>query len=177
MSGFTFRGIHSGAFGIHTQDQSRMILPPRREGRIVIPGRSGYYDGMTRDIYDERIESVLCSFRCPSGRAVSELCREIAWWLSGEGRLSYDNEPDKYYLAQVSGGPPMEQHLKYGQFTLTWSFNPPFALGRTITQSLVMGENPVDYRGTAETPCVIVLKNLSNAEAQTVTITAIKRSV
>ena len=45
MSGFTFRGRHSSLFGIHTVDQARVILPPRREGRIAIPGRSGYYDG------------------------------------------------------------------------------------------------------------------------------------
>jgi len=46
MSGFTFRGTHSSDFGIHTVYQSRTILPPRREGKIAIPGRSGYYDGV-----------------------------------------------------------------------------------------------------------------------------------
>ena len=50
----------------------------------------------------------------------------------------------------------MAQHLKYGEFDLTWNYNPPFALGRTVTQPITSGENPVDYRGTAETPCIIV---------------------
>lgn len=176
MSGFSFRGVHSSAFGIHTQDQSRSILPPPREARITIPGRSGYYSGIAAGVYDERVETVLCSFKCPQGKTVPGICREIAYWLSGTGRLIYDKEPDKYYTAHITGGPPMEQHLKYGQFTLTWSFNPPFALGKTVTLPVHSGENPIAYQGTADTPCVIVLRNPSKTNVQTVTITAIKRS-
>ena len=71
----------------------------------------------------------------------------------------------------------MAQHLKYGEFDLTWSYNPPFAFGRTVTQPITSGENAVAYRGTAETPCIIVLKNLSTANVLNITITAIKRSV
>ena len=180
MSGFTFRGVHSSIFGIrgiHTQDQSRLILPPRREGKLTIPGRSGYYDGVARNVYDERLESVLCSFTCPPGKTVPEMCREIAYWLSGEGRLIYDKEPDKHYNARLTGSPPMEQHLKWGSFDLTWSCNPPFALGRTVTQPMTMGANPIAYQGTAPAPCLIVLRNLSQTTASTVTITAVKRSV
>ena len=128
MSGFTFRGVHSSTYGICTQDQERAILPPGRDERIVIPGRSGYYDGPP-GVYDERVESLHCAFTCPPGKTVPEMCREIAYWLSGEGRLSYDKEPDKHYNARITGSPPMEQHLKWGSFDLTWSCNPPFALG------------------------------------------------
>lgn len=121
MSGFSFKGVHSSKFGIYTQDQSRTLLPPKREGKITIPGRSGYYDDVGA-VYNERAESVLCSFVCPEGKTVPEVCREIAYWLSGSGRLIFDREPDKYYLARLSGGPPMSQHLKYGEFTITWSY-------------------------------------------------------
>ena len=176
MSGFSFRGRHSSAFGIHTQDQERVLLPPRREERIAVPGRSGFYDGAAGNVYDGREERVLCAFRCPPGHTVPQLCREIAWWLSGKGRQVYDKEPDKHYLARLTGAPPLEQHLRYGQFTLTWACDPPFAFGRTVTVPLVMGANQVDYRGTAEAPCLIVLRNPSDREARTVTITAVKRS-
>ena len=144
---------------------------------MVIPGRSGYYNGIFGDVYDERVEAIHCAFKCPDEKTVPEVCREVAYWLSGTGRLIYDKEPDKYYTARVSGGPPLEQHFKYGAFDLSWSYNPPFAFGRTITQPIASGENPVDYRGTAETPCIIVLKNLSLTDAANITITAIKRSV
>ena len=176
MSGFSFKGVHSSKFGIYTQDQSRTLLPPKREGKITIPGRSGYYDDVGA-VYNERAESVLCSFVCPEGKTVPEVCREIAYWLSGSGRLIFDREPDKYYLARLSGGPPMSQHLKYGEFTITWSYNPPSAFGKTITEPLKNGENVIDYRGTAEAPCVIVLRNTSETDISNVTITAIKRSV
>lgn len=177
MSGFTFRGVHSSVFGICSQDQSRSILPPGREEKIVIPGRSGYYGGGGPGVYDERVENLHCSFKCPSGKTVPEMCREIAYWLSGEGRLIYDKEPDKHYNARLTGAPPMEQHLKWGSFDLAWTCNPPFALGRTVTQPLAMGSNPMAYRGTAPAPCLIVLRNLSQTDASTITITAVKRSV
>ena len=162
MSGFSFKGVHTSKFGIYTQDQSRTLLPPKREGKITIPGRSGYYDDVGA-VYNERAESVLCSFVCPEGKTVPEVCREIAYWLSGSGRLIFDREPDKYYLARLSGGPPMSQHLKYGEFTITWSYNPPFAFGKTITEPLKNGEN--------------VIRNTSETDISNVTITAIKRSV
>lgn len=176
MSGFSFRGVHSSTFGIYTKDQGKILLPPRREGKLTIPGRSGYYDDVGA-VYDERVESVLCSFVRPEGKTVPQVCREVAYWLSGSGRLIFDNEPDKYYIARITGAPPMAQHLKYGEFTLTWSYNPPFAMGETITQQIADGENVVDYKGTAETPCMIVLRNASAADIVTVSITAIKRRV
>lgn len=176
MSGFTFRRRHSSEFGIFTVDQARTLLPPRREGKLVIPGRSGYYDAVGA-VYNERIESILCSFVRPKEKSVAEVCREIAYWLSKPGRLSYDKEPDKYYIARISGAPPMAQHLGYGEFTLTWSYNPPFAHGETITQQIANGENVIDYQGTAETPCTIVLRNTSKTNIVNVSITAIKRSV
>lgn len=176
MSGFSFRGVHSSKFGIFTQDQARLLTPPRREGKITIPGRSGYYDGVGK-VYDERTESILCTFMRPDGKTVPEVCREIAYWLSGTGRLIFDKEPDKYYIARLSGGPPVAQHLQHGEFTLTWTYNPPFAYGKTVSLPIHSGENVIDYEGTAETPSVIVLRNTSQVNAINITITAIKRSV
>lgn len=102
MSGFSFKGVHSSKFGIYTQDQSRTLLPPKREGKITIPGRSGYYDDVGA-VYNERAESVLCSFVCPEGKTVPEVCREIAYWLSGSGRLIFDREPDQVLSRQIVG--------------------------------------------------------------------------
>lgn len=176
MSGFSFRGVHSSKFGIYTKDQNRVLVPPRREGKVVIPGRSGYYDS-TGNVYNERVESFVCSFVRPEGKTVAEVCREIAYWLSGSGHLILDKEPDKYYIAKLTGSPPVEQHLQHGQFTLSWVCNPPFAFGKTVTQPIHDGENVIDYEGTAETPCTIVLRNRSSSNIVNVTITAIKRSV
>ncbi len=104
MSGFSFHGVHSSTFGIYTQDQARTILPARREGKITIPGRSGSYEGVRGNVYDERLETILCAFKCPAGKTVPEICREIAYWLSGSGRLSYDKEPDKHWKTRWRTG-------------------------------------------------------------------------
>jgi len=79
------------------------------------------------------------------------------------------------YNARITGAPPMAQHLKHGEFTITWSYNPPFAFGRTVSVPLHSGRNDIRYEGTAETPCVIVLRNVSASSAANITITAVKR--
>ncbi len=100
--------------------------------------------------------------RLPGGKDRPGGVPEIAYWLSGSGRLIFDREPDKYYLARLSGGPPMSQHLKYGEFTITWSYNLPFAFGKTITEPLKNGENVIDYQGRRRRPlCVIKVRNTS----------------
>ena len=177
MSGFSSGASIVANSGFIHRTRAGSFLPPRREGKVVIPGRSGYYDGVAGMSTTSGPRLFIVRSNARAGKTVPEVCREIAYWLSGTGRLVYDKEPDKYYTARISGGPPMAQHLKYGEFDLTWNYNPPFALGRTVTQPIASGENLVDYQGTAETPCIIVLRNLSDADVLTVTITAIKRSV
>ena len=49
----------------------------------------------------------------------------------------------------------------------------PFAYGKTITQPLTNGNNPIEYKGTAETPCLIVLKNTGTETITNVQLTAI----
>ena len=47
-----------------------------RQGVSAVPGVRG-------NVYDERLETILCAFKCPAGKTVPEICREIAYWLSG----------------------------------------------------------------------------------------------
>jgi hypothetical protein len=58
MSGFSFRGVHSSKFGIYTQDTSRIILPPRREGKRHISA-APHCMTLQRSIRAERCISLL----------------------------------------------------------------------------------------------------------------------
>ena len=61
-----------------------------------------------------------------------------------------------------------------GQLEFTLEFVcEPFAVGKTITQPLTNGNNPIEYKGTAETPCLIVLKNTGTETITNVQLTAI----
>jgi len=160
-SGFSFRGIHSGTYGVFCQPLSRVLIPERRRSPIVIPGRSGVYrqeDGG----HDVRRESITCSFVKPPGVTVAHFTRQIAGWLSEEGELTFDSEPGKYYRAYLAGAPPLEKHLLYGQFELAFEMNPPYAyeLPQSINTSGA-GQITVSVKtdGTARTPVRIVIRN------------------
>lgn len=150
------------------------FLPPKRARKVTIPGRSGSYDFGAQS-WDDRTLRIVCVLERPMTK--SEF-REIVYALSKKGRLRLWNEPGKYYIAELYD--PAEVQDCYmetaREFELAFSCE-PFAFGAIVTQPIASGENTVDYQGTAETPCTIVLKNLSDADILTVTITAIKRSV
>ena len=124
------------------------LLPPKRARKITIPGRSGSYDFGAKN-WEERTLRMTCTL---THQVTKAEFREIIYALSKKARLRLWNEPDKYYIAE------------------------PFAYGPTITTPLENGRNKIAYQGTAETPCMIVLRNVSSSNVQNITITATKRS-
>lgn len=149
-----------------------VLSPPKRSRKVQIPERSGMYDFGSK-FWDERTVRIDCVLERKISRA--EL-REIAAVLGRKGRLVLWDEPDKYYLGELYDPAEITDYYDEAMREFTLSFTcEPFAFGRTVTQPVASGSNAVGYRGTAETPCIIVLRNTSEVDAQTVTITAIKR--
>ena len=171
--GFTFNGIHSSVYHVYCNPESRVLIPEVRKTGITIPGRSGLHfqkDGA----YNIRSESMTCWYTPISGMSLADQTREIAAWLAEEGTLVFDNEPDKYYIACFSGAPPLTRHQKYGEFTLTFTYSPPFAFSALRTVSRVVTRQnadlvvPVD--GTVETPCRIIIRNDGTGTIDNITI-------
>ncbi len=150
------------------------LTPSKRPRKMQIPERSGMYDFGAR-CWDERTVRIECVLERKISRAQ---LREIAGALSRKGRLRLWDEPDKYYIGELYDPAEIMDYYDESMREFTLSFIcEPFALGRTVTLPIRSGENPIAYQGTVDTPCVIVLRNPSKANVQTVTITAIKRSV
>ncbi len=173
-TGFTFCGKHSDEFGIVCDPQTRILIPAKRRTIVTIPGRSGYYinsDGT----YDARVETFHCYFKKPDNVPLADQARKIAYWLSADGLLAFDNEPDKYYDAYFSAAPPQVRHLKYGEFDLEFTYSPPFAhTTQKYVISTVKSSNngiviPVD--GTADTPCRIIIKNVGSTTIRNIKVT------
>lgn len=149
------------------------FLPPKRERKISIPGRSGSYDYGAKS-WDERTLRVECRLMNQISKAEF---REIVYILSKKNRLRLWNEPDKYYMAELyDSADVLDYYLEsMREFELAFVCE-PFAYGENVTTSITEGRNRIAYKGTAETPAVIVLRNASDDEIANVTITAIKRS-
>lgn len=152
---------------------SDYLLPPKRARKITIPGRSGSYDFGAKN-WDERTLRLTCQLTRQMTKAEF---REVVYALSRKERLRLWNEPDKYYIAELYD--PSEVQDYYQETGREFELNfiaEPFAYGATVTVPIQNGRNTVDYKGTAETPCVIVLRNMSSQNVVNITITATKRS-
>lgn len=149
------------------------FLPPKRSRKISIPGRSGAYDYGAKN-WDERTVRLECVLM---RQMKKEEFREIVYLLSKKGRLRLWNEPEKYYMAELYDSPDVDDFYLEAmrEFELAFVCE-PFAYGENVTTTLTDGRNRISYKGTAETPTVIVLRNASDDEIANVTITAIKRS-
>lgn len=168
-TGFTYAGAHSSRFGIVCDPTTRIIFPEKRRMITDIAGRSGVHMH-TDGTYLARQESFHCYFVKPAGKTVAESARDIAAWLSSDGVLQFDNEPDKYYDAFVSGALPQERHLKYGEFDLLFTYSPPFAYTamKQVLQVITAsgGSIACQMDGTVDTPVRIIIRNTGNTIIQ-----------
>ncbi len=174
--GFTFKGIHSSTFGVFETPQERVLSPKKRRTLITIPGRSTAFiqeDGG----YDVRNESIVCSFAQETLPDVNlqRQVRLIAGWLSGEGELTYDYEPEMHYHAFLADAPPTIKDLQFAQFTLNFTCNHGFAYETAISkaQSAVTNNTKikVEASGTIETPIRMIIKNTGSTTVNNLAIT------
>lgn len=150
-----------------------VLTPAKRPRKVQIPMRSGMYDFGAQN-WEERTVRIECTLERKISRGG---LREIAGALSRKSQLRLWDEPDKYYLGELYDPAEILDYCDEAMRDFTLSFIcEPFAFGPVTTAPLTMGANPMAYRGTAPAPCLIVLRNLSQTSASTVTITAVKRS-
>lgn len=164
MYGFKFGTKHSSEFGIIMKSVNRSVLPAKRSRNIEIPGRHGKYDfgGNTYDVRSIEIEIAVLE---PTPNELRKKIRKIAQWLSQKGRLVFDDEPDKYYIAQLYGSLKLEQFATSGKIPLVFECE-PFALADTVEQLFSITDNKSKqtfiYNGTQETCCRVILTNKGN---------------
>lgn len=133
-----------------------VLLPPKRERKVEIPRRSGQYN-YGDNVWDERKVRISCTLERKISRAE---VREIAYHLSKEAKLVLWEEPEKYYIGEIYDP---EEIIDYfdecmREFELTFICR-PFALSNARTIPITSGLVSVDYKGTADAPCTIILKN------------------
>ena len=149
-----------------------VLLPPKRSRKLTIPGRSGSFDFGAKN-WEDRSLRIYCMLTRQMTKAEF---REIAYLLSKKAQLRLWNEPDKYYIAELYESPEVQDYYMEiaREFELVFTCE-PFAYGASVATQIANGRNVISYKGTAETPCMIVLKNISKNNVVNITITAIKR--
>lgn len=123
MYSFNFLGKDSfGDFGIMLEKRPVIPKPQRNIEYIEVPGRSGSLK-IDDQTYKDIIIAVQCWFKDDD---VASKADEVKAWLdSGEGRLIFGNQMDKYYIAHVSDQFDITQELKIlGQFQINFRCQP-----------------------------------------------------
>jgi predicted phage tail component-like protein len=173
MTGFTFCGKHSDAYGIIVTDIKRFVKAQKNASAITIPGRHGSYY-ITDNTYSDINIIVSCAY---IGHAAQK-ARAIGQWLSGSGELIFDTEPDKIYNAHVFEAIDTKELASLKEFDITFTAF-PFALSAIRQQDFIIAGNPesliVVSGGTMETPAKIYIKNTGDKNVTGIKITIKKR--
>jgi len=184
---FSFRGRNSHEMGLLANSYD-FVLPPKRERKQPVPFRHGTYDYGSK-WYDERVLRLRCVWITERVRRMTRAdIREVSFWLSQKGQIRLDVEPDKYYVGELFEPSELVAHYNYakedlqtgstdtttGEFTLEFTCE-PFALRTVVTQDIASGTNRIDYKGTAETPCVIILRNPNSFAVSNVQVAVVRR--
>ena len=187
---FTFRynGILSSEYGIYAVGHD-LFNPPKRQARKQIDYRHGTYD-FESNMYNDRILRLDCFWFFEREAKVRHDIREVTLWLSRKAQLILEDvEPDKHYVASLYD--PSElvpayhrgQGKQYadihaasispaGRFTLAF-YCEPFAYSPQTILPVSTGYNNIDYKGTASTPTLIILRNINNVSVRSITIRAL----
>ena len=130
----------------------------------MIPGRDGTYDSSDFDYQNRTITVQIAFFGSANNmETLRTKVRDIAKWLSGQGSLIFDDEPDKAYTAKVTSGISLSQIVRQGQATVSFDCQ-PFAESieyQTVTKTITAttDDMAVSVSGTQDSYGIITIKN------------------
>lgn len=151
---FTFDGIHVRDMGIRaTGKKERSVLPPIEPITLDVPGRAGEYYHASK--LRPRVFDVPLAYTGPTPEDTQELIRQIAAWLSperGERELVFDDDPDRYYIAVVSGETHIDNRILISTNTVTFIAFDPIAYGTEEQEHPFTGNSlSLEVEGTTRT--------------------------
>lgn len=138
INGLTYNDIHSSYFGLYIKSNDRTILPRLKKVEVEVTGRHGTLDA-GNNTYEKRYISINFLKKDKSLEDLRKNIRLIAKWLSGKGKLRFDDEPELYYEARVYNSISLDQVAKNGIFTVIFECQ-PFAYSdiNRITSPLII---------------------------------------
>lgn len=128
VMGFTFDNIDSDSLGIIVKMYQHITFPEIRSRLVEVPGHDGAYDFGTE--FGSRKIEIPCAIKGDDRADLVNKIQNIARTFNprnGLKRLTFDEHPDRYYLARLSEPVPVEQIYNVGQFSLVFILPDPFA--------------------------------------------------
>jgi len=125
MISFEYKGIRGSEYGIYCKTEKRSLLPALRRREFEIYGKSGIIDIGNND-YAPKIMTVKLTYIGANLVDLRSKARLLASWLNSStwGKLVFDDEPDKYYLARVKDGIDLNNILMTGEMSVNFECQP-----------------------------------------------------
>ncbi len=132
---FQFNNIESDSFNLVCKSVRRPLLPAVKNKRVEVPSVSGVYDFDYHE-YGLRSVNMRVAYIGADYNELRSRARDIADWLSVSSwaKLIIHDEPDKYYLAKVTGQVDLQTFFEAGVAEIAFDCQ-PFAYG--VTESVV----------------------------------------
>ena len=151
----------------------RPLLPQKRRNDYEISGRHGTVD-FGDETYEPKPITVGICFISNNVENLQQTAREVAFWLSGKGTLSFDDEPGWGYDAVVYNEVSAEQIIRTKRASVIFTCQ-PFAKEINFQQNVnrnISGAFSVDIEsnGTQATPARIIINNTGNTVITSLTI-------
>lgn len=174
----TLDGVSCKELGLHCKTE-RPVLPELEESLIEVSGRDGSYD-YQNNTYKDRLLTVDFFILRNNFESFRLNIRDVAAWLRRKGRITFSDEPDKYYIGRCYQSPPLEQvGAPAGRFSAVFTCE-PFAYAAAVTEQAsgtAAVTVPLDYPGTYKTPCKIIIRNIGTTDITNIDLTHIFRRV
>src|SRR5690606_31556041 len=132
-----YDGRHSSEFNLTVTSVRRKLHAPIKPRLVSVPQKPGAYNYGKPEI-GHLVFEVSVLFTAQDNRPFHDLRRDIAAWLyrDEEVELVFDEEPDKYYMAQFSEESDIDRLGTAGSTTLYFVSSDPYAFGKTKTQRI-----------------------------------------
>src|SRR5690606_8482190 len=137
LYGFTYDGRHSSEFNLTVTSVKRKLHAPVKPRLVTVPQKPGAYNYGKPEI-GHLVFEVSVLFTAQDNKSFHDLRRDIIAWLyrDKEVELVFDEEPDKYYMAQYSEESDIDRLGTAGSTTLYFVSSDPYAFGETKTQRI-----------------------------------------
>lgn len=140
--GIRFKNKHSNDFKVCIKTENNPLLPKKRFSEETVLGRDGSYK--FENNYNDKVISIRCILLEKDLFLRRQKMREIANWLSGEGELIFDYEPDKFYKAKVFN--QIDNSIQYSADEFTVTFNVyPIAYSTYINEHVTLDDDIILY--------------------------------
>jgi predicted phage tail component-like protein len=145
----TLDGYSLRSFGLCCEKQNHPLTPNFKSKTLSIPGKVGLYD-FGAEMQEREISFNIGAIDKDKTALQYKLRQFVAFLHDAYGkprsiRLTFDYEPDKYYVVKISNRIEPDRVSRTGKFTLQFTAYDPYAYSSVYADEILWGSNIITF--------------------------------